>query len=142
MASDDTALAFPAEEIPDEDLLYMRVHKMWVRDDGSLRAGAFQERRDECHPETPPGMSTEWEKYSSPAEARSRAKTPADNGVISLRAGSVREIDPLTVEHTPKKEVRAHTDVRGLPPKKRDRDDPRVRVELRRLSTWEIDVRS
>jgi hypothetical protein len=76
-------------------------------------------------------MSTEWEKYSSPQEARDRAKKPADNGVIQMVAGEVSAVPRLTVKHTPdlERRVRAHTDVLG--PK-----DPESRVKLARISRW------
>jgi hypothetical protein len=76
-------------------------------------------------------MSTEWEKYSTPKEARDRAKKPADNGVIVMIAGEVSAIPRLIVRHTPdvERRVRAHTDVLG--PK-----DTEVRVKLSRISRW------
>jgi len=61
-------------------------------------------------------MSTEWQKYcETPQEARSRAKEPQDNAVISLIVGDVRGIQGLAVVHTPNQERlnRAHADVVG-----------------------------
>jgi hypothetical protein len=71
------------ESIPDQDRLFMRVHvKTWVRD-GEVRPGAFQNR-----PEGAPGMSTDWERYSSAEETRQRARKPLEQGVIAFRAGA------------------------------------------------------
>ena len=80
-------------------------------------------------------MSTDWEKYSTPEEARGRAELPADNGVLSLMTGDVRRIPPLAVQHSPDAETinRAHTEVLG--PK-----TPRLRIMLLRMFRWEIGV--
>lgn len=63
-------------------------------------------------------MSTDWEKYSTPEEARQRAAEPAWNGIVALIAGVVRSIEDLVVLHSPDWERsppnRAHTDVMGM----------------------------
>jgi hypothetical protein len=88
--------------------------------------GAF---RDHGH-----GMSTNWQKYcETPEEARSKAKDPVANGVVTLIAGDVRQISPLTVEHSPDRERndRSHTDVVG-------EKDQEVRLKLLRVYRWAI----
>src|ERR1051326_2212343 len=97
---------WPAEEIPNEDTLYLRVHKNYVQSD-ELQPAVFRDHGD--------GMSTHWSRYClSAMEARPHASSPADNGVVSLSVGGVRAI-PLIVEHTPVADPpdRSHTDVRG-----------------------------
>ncbi len=120
----DETLGWEPEQIPDAGALYMRVHKMWVKN-GELMPGVFQDRGR--------GMSTDWNKYSTPEATRGRAKAPRDNGVIELNAGSVRAIDALVVEHEPDipRMNRAHTEVLGV-------KDTEVRLRLRRVASWLI----
>jgi len=125
----------PIEEIPNKDYLYYRIHKSWTPN-GELIPGVFRDRNG--------GMSTDWNKYSSPEETQLRSKTPSDNGVISLHVGGVREIEGLSVIHSPdhgdptenRPPNRAHTDVLG----NKKGGDPQARVFLRRLSTWAIKI--
>lgn len=124
---EDLAPDWAVEPIPGEERLYYRVHKTSLNDTG-VRPGAFRDVGS--------SMSTDWEKYSTPEESRARARTPADNAIVSLLTGGVRKIPPLRVEHSPDPELnnRAHTDVFG------NKKAPRVRVMLRRLSVMEIPV--
>ncbi len=61
------------EEIPDDAMLYYRIHASFYRN-GRLVPGVFREIGD--------GMSTDWNKYSTPTDAVCRAKTPRDNGPL------------------------------------------------------------
>lgn len=103
-----------AEEIPDDGILYQRVHRNNLDDKGAPIPGAFRNT-----PTKQDGMSTDWEKYSTPAETRARARSPAANSIIALAVGKVREIEAQTVEHTPVNPAptilpnRAHADVFG-----------------------------
>ncbi len=97
---------------------------MWVKSDGAVSPSAFKDRGD--------SMSMDWSRYSTPEEARDRAREPLDNGVLSFVAGYVREI-PLEVTHAPVPENRAHTDVLGT-------KDEEVRVKLRRIARVELPV--
>jgi hypothetical protein len=128
----DPGLAWPEEEIPDKDRLFMRIHRGLVR----------QLLREDDPPEyIPPGvfrdqggaMSTDWEKYSTAEETRLRGRTPTANGVISIPVGPTRSDAGQVVKHTPDLELRnrAHTDVTG-------EKDPEVRMRLRRIAGWEI----
>ena len=119
----DIVESWPQEPIPDEDKLFMRVHRQWTRD-GNPIPGAFQNRGK--------GMSTDWARYSTPAETLNRAKKPEENGVLKFSVGEVRAIPNQTVEHTPIKMNRAHTDVSGI----KDED---VRLKLTRVCRWVID---
>lgn len=95
-----------AEEIPDDDSVHMRAHRMHFRP--TLQPGVF----------TPQGlgMSVDWEKYSSPEDTRQRARKPRDNAVISLPALGIRDIGKLELRHTPDHSThnRAHSEVFGL----------------------------
>ena len=79
-------------------------------------------------------MSTDWDKYSSPEETLQRARNPADNGVIQMVVGDVRQVPGLRVEHTPDfPRNRAHTDVYG-------EKSTEARVKLLRICTWVIPI--
>lgn len=110
-----------SESIPDGDLLFRRVHKQYVVN-GELQPNAFSDQG--------PGMSAHWQRYCTPQRARSKAKVPADNGIVSLRTGSVRDI-PLEVSHTPSQNDRSHTTVMG-------EKTAAVRVKLWKLANWEV----
>ena len=97
---------WPQEQIPDRDDMFMRAHWMFFRA-RHLQPGVFRSHDG--------GMSADWDKYSSAEETRQRAKTPQDNAVISLSAGSIRNINTLNVQHTPEPTNRAHSDVTGFP---------------------------
>lgn len=118
-------MPWPKEPIPDTDKLYRWVLAENIRQDGFPRPAAFKDNKG--------GMSTDWDNYSTPEETRSRGLPPVENlGVLRLIAGEVRQIDSLVVEHTPKDDNRAHTDVFG------DKTDPEVRLKLARSSKWLI----
>ena len=102
----------------------MRVHENFLKN-GGLAPGVFRDQGS--------GMSTDWEKYSTPTQTRARAKEPTKNGVIQMQAGSVREIPALKIEHSPKTKNRAHTDVLG-------EKTTEARVKLRRISQWVITI--
>jgi len=103
------------EFIPDDHLLYLRVHMGWFRKDGRVAPGFFKNRPDEHTG----AMSTDWSKYSTPHETRARARKPAENAVGQLGVSEVRRIPEQTVIHSPIQfddflpDNRAHTDVRG-----------------------------
>jgi len=98
------------EEIPDEDFLFMRVHRDYWDDEGEPIPKAFRN-----HPKKIGGMSTDWQKYSTPEETRQRGREGAANIVIQLLTGTVRKIPDQSVVHTPDIENnnRAHSDVLG-----------------------------
>lgn len=105
------------EEIPDEDALYMRAQRGYFRD-GELIPGVFRDRQG--------AMSTDWSKYSTPEQSRSRARTPEDNAIIQLAVGRVRQEAKQSVQHEPIPENRAHTNVYG-------QKDAEARVQLLRI---------
>lgn len=111
-----------AQHIPDDDDLYMRVHRSFFRG-GELIPGAFRDHGR--------GMSTDWAAYSTPEATRSRTErsAPEDNAVIALGAGQVRAIPGQSVEHTPDREREnyAHADIVG------DKKAPGVRLRFLRI---------
>lgn len=151
--ANDVMGPWEAEAIPDEDELYMRVHKNEVQG-GEPILGVFRNRPDPARPDRLPAMSTDWCKYSTPTDSRNRARssTPTDNGVLSLNVGKVRAIYRQSVEHTPRYRTpedpqapnnRAHTDVAGPKSPKEAGPEERsrilqVRVEFSLISRWEI----
>ena len=126
MGKVDDPIEWIVEDVPNEDHLYMRVHKNYWR--GRVLPGVFREHGG--------GMSTDWCKYSTPETTRSRARKPSDNGVLSLPVGGVRSISGLSVMHTPDIEInnRAHTDVKGIVCERKTE----IRVHLLRLHQVEI----
>lgn len=133
---------WPIEEIPDPDSLFYRVSVGWLRP-GDLRIapGLFQENKG--------SISSDWEKYSTAAQTRSRPGRPERFAVIRMIAGLVREIDGLRVSHSPVQNVegrpdnRAHTSILGLESPVSAKPDLgrklKIRTELqKRFNTWEI----
>jgi hypothetical protein len=115
--------AWVTEDIPDVDLLYMRVHYINLNPDGTARPSAFFDIGD--------GMSTLWERYATPESTRAAAsKNPMNNAVVSMLVERIRGISGLTVIHTPSVEQQGHTDVLG---DKRG-GDPKRRVLLSRIA--------
>jgi hypothetical protein len=119
----DEVSFWTSEPIPDENYLWMRVHKSYLAN-GDIAPGTFKNR-----PTPQDGMSTDWEKYATPQDTRDRGRVSADNAVIRLLVGDIRKIPAQTVTHTPdaKTQNRAHTDVFG-------EKTPEVRIKLRRIS--------
>ena len=122
---------WPKESIPDEDWLYMAVHRGFTAD-GEPIPGAFRDHKDPKDPAgEQAGMSMEWAKYTTPDETRNRRRKPKDNGVIAIRAGDIKAISDLTIEHWPLDDNRSHTNVFGM-------KTAEVRLLLLRRSKWVI----
>jgi len=119
------------EQIPDDALLYYRIHKGYVIE-GEVIPGAFKERGEGEHK----GMSTDWNKYSTAKEALNRSKNPADNGIARFNVGEVRNIKDVLVEHAPEPNNRVHSHIKGIPPKNPMKT--RIRRKLLEACTWEI----
>ena len=120
---------WPVEEIPDDGILYRTAHK-------NLLLGHEGLGEDEV----PPGvikvedeLSTDWDRYSTPEESRSRARSPDDTGVVFLPVGALREQTRQRVEHRPLSTNRSHSLIVG-------KKDPETRLKLRRLARWVIRI--
>lgn len=98
------------------------------------------------------GMSTDWDRYATPAKTRRGAKKrpPSDFGVISLSVARVRTVPLQRDEHSPifndpedpdVPNNPAHTDVLG-PKSKDETGDRRISTEIRNrfqaIAVWEI----
>lgn len=115
-------LRFPVEPIDNNSKLYYRVHKSFIID-SKLIPGVFREMGEGEQK----SMSTDWEKYSTPNEARERARKPEDNGIVHFISGNLRKLN-LSVKHEPLSNNRAHTGVRGI--NKPIEQDEELRLKL------------
>ncbi len=116
------------EEIHNDNKLFYRIHKDYIID-GKLTHGVFEEKGN--------GMSTDWEKYSTPTDSVCRAKKPIDNGIVSFMVGDIRNIN-LAVTHKPSEKNRSHSIVKGK--EKKIQQDTEVRFKLMKMLKWEIQV--
>ena len=123
-----------AEEIPDTDTLYYRVHTSLVENQGRLGPNVIRSKEG-C-------LSTDWSRYSTPEESQAR-KDPARNGIIGFPVKCVRSIDPLTVEHVPLANNHSHTHILGFdqPGSRAEQAELKVRLRLElhaciRGGTW------
>jgi len=121
--------------------LFYRVPVGQLRRDLKVAPGNFKENKG--------SISCDWEKYSTAAETRARQGTPERFAILRMVAGKIREIDELSVLHSPTQGVdgqpdnRAHTDIFGLESSAPTIVDlgrkERIRTELhRRFNDWEI----
>ena len=117
--------AWPVEEIPDDEALYRRVHRVHWREGSQepVEPGAFKN-----YPKGSEGMSVDWAKYSTPQEAQARSGKPEENAVVQLIAGEVRKLPAQRVQHAPIAENQSHSEVVG-------KKTERVRTELSRICT-------
>jgi hypothetical protein len=124
LAKESSIKHWEIEQIPDDDLLHYRVQKAWIVD-GSVIPGAFRDREG--------AMSVDWNKYSTPAESRNRAKKPNDNAIVSFVASDLRKMAKQTVSHSPNQPLnnRAHSDVIG-------EKDEEARLIMSRSMKWAI----
>lgn len=114
-------MSWQQEHIPDEDRVYRRVHRKHMQFGEPVPPMVFRDVE----------MSVDWNRYSTPEESRDRARVPADNGIVSLGVGRVREVLPLEVSHAPLDANRAHSLVIG-------EKNERVRLQLSRRYRWEM----
>jgi hypothetical protein len=116
---------WPIEVVPDDDTLFLRVHRDLVRKDRTIRTKAFEKHGG--------GMSTNWCRYATAFETRSHPLKgcPERYGVLAVSAAPARRVPGHDVVHSPLvghatlPDNRAHTDVTG-------RDDEEDRVMLGR----------
>lgn len=123
-----------AEPIPDGDTLYHRVHRTALcylpadAPENELHPNMF--RADDIG-DGKVDISADWSKYSTPQEAKDRARVPEENGIVEFTAGDVRD-DGHKVEHSPDPSLcnRAHSSVYGT--------KARLRATLSRVAQWSI----
>ncbi len=115
---------WPVENIPDSDLLYMRAHKQHF-DGAELLPGVFRPQGN--------SISVDWNKYAKPEQTQLRAvRNPFRNSIISLNAGKIRVVPPMSVIHDPINDPadpgypwRAHSGLMNLP------EDGELKTEVR-----------
>jgi hypothetical protein len=73
-------------------------------------------------------MSTDWCRYSTPAEAQDRARNPLDNAIISMPVGGVRGVPGQDVIHAPIPLNRSHSNALSD-----EKVDPEIQLKLTRL---------
>lgn len=129
------------EDIPDQDSLFYRVPVGWLRRDMKVAPGVFSENKG--------SISTDWEKYSTAVETRSRQGRPERFAVLRMIVGKVREIEGMTVSHEPiqgvesQRDNQAHTSIYGLGSQIAGPADlgrkEKIRTKLyERFNVWEI----
>ena len=110
------------EIIPDDNELYMRVHKNHY-DKGVILTGCIKNHGG--------GMSTDWKKYAkSPYYTRNgchEGKNPLDYGIIKFISRDVREIPFQEIIHSPSYNNKAHTNIVG------DKSDVEIRIKFVRI---------
>lgn len=128
---------FEVEDIPNEDFVYVRVHRQNIDfTDLTIRPVAFDQKGDD-------GLSCNWSEYSTPISTQQMAlKNPHNNGVISFEVGVLRAIPfVLEVVHNPVENPipnQAHSLIRNMPPRKPN--DLGFRSMLMDLFNWEIQL--
>lgn len=125
----ETIGSWQIEFVPDTDVLFMRVHKNIIRDDSPLSIAFVNHGEGEEE-----GMSTDWDKYSTPEQTRNRVydtRPSWKGGVIQMVVGDIREIPDQVVQHAPLPNNRAHTNVKGC-------KDTKERYLFMRIWKWAI----
>lgn len=121
-------MSFEIEDIPNDGILYYRVHKSYIIENEVI-PGAFRSRGD--------GMSTDWNKYSTPEESQARSKTPDDNAIVSFSVLKIRSNPVLSAIHKPEPDNRSHSLVNGIPETKNELQT-KTRALLAEIYDWEI----
>jgi hypothetical protein len=130
------------ETIPDEDILFYRVHKTKIDQEESDEKKKIMLIAFDPQPKGCTEMSTDWSKYSSAFDTQNKAKIPTDNGVLSFIVSRVRNAPfPLEVRHDPVLNEhfknKSHALISSVPPRK---NDIGIRLKLRDICNWEIIV--
>lgn len=134
-------MIWETETIPPDDLLFMRVHKNLIKENEPIPLAFKVHGENEQK-----GASTDWQKYSTSQQTRSRltrkdapAKPPENYGVVEFSVNKVASQGLLTAhapiqEHPELFDNRAHTNIKGTEP---DMDNE-VRVKLLDAYRWAV----
>jgi hypothetical protein len=114
------------EEIPDTDTLYRWLKKTKFENQFRIPLNAFVDTN---------GISTDWEKYSTPIETLNRSPESSKFAVIQANVGRIREIIQLIVQHSPSRENRSHTNIHGL-----NACPPNIQTDIRRRLARTFDI--
>ena len=129
-------MAFPIEEIPNTDKVFLRIHKVNLNLDKEEEKEkikpyhSFEQKGED-------GLSVDWSKYATAENTKLRAKKPEDNGVVSFSVNQLRDVS-LTVVHKPQN-YQAHSLIKDIPKKINDLG---IRLILRDICKWEIHYKS
>jgi len=124
-------MTWPIEIIPDSDFLYRRIHSSILissQNENDIPPFAFKDNN---------GISTDWNKYSTPEESQYRASEPEKNGIIQIKVALIRLYKNLTIVHAPLPSNRAHSLINGLKSYKKE-DQTDIRKRLARSAEWII----
>jgi hypothetical protein len=125
--ADEMSSAWLVEEIPDGDYLFLRVHKSHTDADGEPFPHAFRNQ-----PKGSSGMSTDWSKYTTPADTQGRGKQARkEYAIVKFTAGHARAIPGQRVVHEPSVHNRAHSEVFG---------DKTTEVRERFMQIYQIEI--
>jgi len=129
MDKEASSMNWSIENIPDNNIIFYRMHKQYYEDNPEIILGSGFKPQGKA-------MSTDWKKYSTPEQSLLRASSPNENRIISMKVGKIRA-SPLIIEHSPSKKYcnRAHTDVLGLKSISRSKKN-RIREYLASNSIW------
>ena len=130
----DRSLEWEVEHIPESDFLFRRVHLNYLdkEDIDFIPPATFRVSGE--------GISVEWEKYATATESLKRAYESNKNGIIQIKTGDVRNIEPLNVIHSPLKENRAHSNIIGLENLSKSQKI-KVRFKLSQYASWVIKIK-
>ncbi len=78
-------------------------------------------------------MSCDWDKYSTAAQTKERAKNPEINGVLQFGARDARGLPDQRLAHDPQEDNRAHSQLFG-------EKTTEIRLKLKRLCKWAIPI--
>lgn len=98
-------MSYPIESIPDDNVLFMWVHKINLDIKNEPLPIAFQPK-----PHGTTKLSTQWDKYSTPEKCKNSPKEPFKNGVGKFDVGAVRKLQ-FNVNHSPSTNNRSHSDI-------------------------------
>jgi hypothetical protein len=122
-------MPFAIEKILDENVLYMRVNRSNTPK-GKVSPSVFISKGND-------GVSVDWCRYSTPADSLLRSRVPEDNGILSIKVASVREIENLDAVHDPvdlpDNINQSHSLITGIPPE--PRGIPPISNEALRIRT-------
>ena len=142
-------MSIPKEDILDHLLdgrlsfLYYRIHKTY----NSKRKGpTYISPSALKYSPKDKKMSTNWNKYCKDVQEARRlgaTKPPEEYGLISLIVRDIRnnpELDKLEIDHDPKYDNPAHTNISGLTEYEDISEDAfqEVQIILSRMANWEI----
>lgn len=131
-------MVFPTEQLPDTDKLFYRIHIQYIDYAESDSKKKIKPSAFDPIPK-PNGieMSVDWSKYSAAIDTKNRARNPEKVGVISFVVSEVRsKPTSLNVGHRPTQN-QAHSIIFDVLP---DANNPEIRINLRRICNWEIEI--